>query len=101
MKREGDRARHGRQPADHPRDHRIAIRVSADLTQEQQNAAQPPPAYYAVRIALPTEEVARLKDIKLVPGMPAEIFIQTHERSPLQYLLKPLQEQVARAFRER
>jgi HlyD family secretion protein len=45
--------------------------------------------------------VARLTDIELVPGMPAEIFIQTHERSPLQYLLKPLQEQIARAFRER
>jgi HlyD family secretion protein len=79
----------------------VLIRVSADLTQEQQNAAQPPPAYYAVRIALPAQEVAKLTDIKLVPGMPAEIFIQTHERSPLQYLLKPLQEQIARAFRER
>jgi HlyD family secretion protein len=50
---------------------------------------------------LPGEEVARLKDILLVPGMPADVFIQTHERTPLQYLLKPLQEQMARTFRER
>ena len=35
------------------------------------------------------------------PGMPAEVFIRTHERTPLHYLLKPLQEQVARTFRER
>jgi HlyD family secretion protein len=88
-------------------------RVSADLTREpqqpqqnsaqqpQQNSSQPPPAYYTVRITLPPEEVARLKDIRLVPGMPAEVFIQTYERTPLQYLLKPLQEQVARTFRER
>jgi HlyD family secretion protein len=45
--------------------------------------------------------VARLKDIRIVPGMPVEAFIQTHERTPLQYLLKPLRDQVARTFRER
>jgi HlyD family secretion protein len=82
----------------------VITRVSADLAhdpQQQQNAAQPAPAYYTVRITLPAEEVARLKDIRLVPGMPVEAFIQTHERTPLQYLLKPLRDQVARTFRER
>jgi HlyD family secretion protein len=78
------------------------IRVSADLANEQeQNSAQPPPAFYNVRIALPPEEVARLGDLHLVPGMPAEAFIQTHERTPLEYLLKPLREQIVRTFRER
>jgi HlyD family secretion protein len=77
-------------------------RVSADLTREQQqNAVQPAQAYYTVRIVLPSQEVARLRDIHLLPGMPVEVFIQTHERSPLQYLLKPLQDQIARTFRER
>jgi HlyD family secretion protein len=77
-------------------------RVSADLTREQQqNAVQPAQAYYTVRIVLPAQEVARLRDIHLLPGMPVEVFIQTHERSPLQYLLKPLQDQIARTFRER
>jgi HlyD family secretion protein len=80
----------------------LLTRVSADLARkQQQNSAQPPPAYYTVRIALPPTEVARLKDIRLLPGMPAEVFIQTHERTPLQYLLKPLQEQIARTFRGR
>ena len=60
-----------------------------------------PLAYYTVRVALPLAEVARLKEIRLLPGMPAEVFIQTHDRTPLQYLLKPLQEQIARTFRER
>src|SRR5262245_9376163 len=41
-----------------------------------------PPTFF--RIALPAAEVARLKDIRLLPGMPAEVFIQTHERTPLQ-----------------
>ena len=77
-------------------------RVSADIAREQQqNSAQPSQPYYTVRITLPADEIARLKDIHLVPGMPAEAFIQTHERTPLQYLLKPLQEQIARTFRER
>jgi HlyD family secretion protein len=77
-------------------------RVSADIAREQQqNSAQPGQPYYTVRIALPGDEVARLKDIHLVPGMPADVFIQTHERTPLQYLVKPLQEQIARTFRER
>jgi HlyD family secretion protein len=80
----------------------VVTRVSADLAREpQQNPAYPPQAYYMVRITLPPEELARLRDIRLVPGMPAEVFIQTYERTPLQYLLKPLHEQIARTFRER
>jgi hypothetical protein len=71
------------------------------LRRLKRNSAQPPPAYCTVRVALPLAEVARLKDIRLLPGMPAEVFIQTHDRTPLQYLLKPLQEQIARTFRER
>jgi HlyD family secretion protein len=80
----------------------VLTRVAADLTRDPQgNSSQPPPAYYTVRIALPAAEVARLTDIHLIPGMPAEVFIQTHERTPLEYLLKPLREQIARTFRER
>ena len=79
----------------------VLTRVSADLTREQQTASQPAQAYYTVRIGLPADQVARLKDIRLVPGMPAEAFIQTYERTPLQYLLKPFGEQIGRAFRER
>jgi HlyD family secretion protein len=79
----------------------VLTRVSADLTREQQGVSQPIQAYYTVRIGLPADQVARLKDIRLVPGMPAEAFIHTYERTPLQYLIKPFEEQIARAFRER
>jgi len=71
--------------------------VSADLTREQQTNQ----AYYVVRASLPKDQVERLADIKLLPGMPVEVFIQTHDRTPLQYLLKPLRDQIARTFRER
>jgi len=71
--------------------------VAADLTREQQTNI----SYYVVRASLPEDQVRRLSDIKLMPGMPAESFIQTQERTPLQYFLKPLLDQIARTFRER
>ncbi|MBL7406523.1 HlyD family type I secretion periplasmic adaptor subunit, partial [Escherichia coli] len=46
------------------------------------------------------EDLARLNGIKLVPGMPAEVFIQTGERTMFSYLIKPLSDQVRRAFKE-
>src|SRR5437588_1203728 len=76
--------------------------ISADLTRDPPSASgQPTQPYYVVRISLPPAEVERLGDFRLVPGMPAEVFIQTTARTPLQYLLKPLREQIARTFRER
>jgi HlyD family secretion protein len=79
----------------------VAADITREQSREQQNAAQSAQPYYTVRISLPPAEVARLHDMHLVPGMPAEVFIQTHERTAMQYLLKPLQEQIARTFRER
>jgi HlyD family secretion protein len=53
----------------------IVRRISADLASEQeQKSAQPPPPYYTVRIVLLAEEVARLGDLHLVPGMPTQVF---------------------------
>ena len=66
----------------------------------RQSANARRPTIHAANL-LPADELVRLHDIRLVPGMPAEVFIQTHERTPLQYLLKPLREQIARTFRER
>ena len=72
-------------------------RVAADLTREQQSNQ----AYYLVRATLDEGEANRLGDLKLVPGMQAEAHIQTSERTPLEYFLKPLKDQIGRTFRER
>ena len=48
-----------------------------------------------------TDELKRLGDVKLTPGMPVEAFIQTGERTMLSYLIKPLHEQLMRSFREK
>ena len=50
---------------------------------------------------VPTPEVARLGDVRLIPGMPVEAFVQTGDRTMLSYLIKPLNDQLMRAFREK
>jgi HlyD family secretion protein len=50
---------------------------------------------------MPPEEVARLGEVKLIPGMPVEAFVQTGDRTMLSYLIKPLKDQLMRAFREK
>jgi HlyD family secretion protein len=72
------------------------IHVSADTTQEMRDA----PPTFAVRLRLSADELDKLGDLKLKPGMPAEVFIQTRTRTPLSYLLQPLSDQIARSFRE-
>lgn len=75
----------------------IVSRISADAVIDQRTGG----AYYTVRIALGPDEIARLGDIAPVPGMPVEAFIGTGDRKFISYLLKPLTDQMARAFRER
>jgi HlyD family secretion protein len=72
-------------------------RISADISTDQRTGL----SYYTVRMSLPPEEVARLGDVKLVPGMPVESFVQTGERTVISYLVKPLFDQLMRAFREK
>lgn len=58
--------------------------------------------YFTTRINVPTAELARLSSAQtLVPGMPAEVFIETDARSILSYFLKPLTDSLTHAFRER
>ncbi len=72
-------------------------RISADTTTDQRSGY----SYYTIRISLPRDQLARLGNLKLVPGMPVETFIQTGDRTVVSYLMKPLSDQVARAFREK
>ena len=72
-------------------------RVSADTSTDQRTGL----SYYTIRIALEREETTRLGNVKLVPGMPVDAFVQTGERTALSYLMKPLSDQIVRAFREK
>lgn len=71
-------------------------RVSADALMDEATRAP----YYRAEVSIPPEEIEKLGSLALVPGMPVEVYIQTGDRSPLAYLLKPLADYFNRAFRE-
>ncbi len=71
--------------------------ISGDITTEERTGL----SYYTVRVGMNAQEVARLGNVRMVPGMPVEAFIKTADRKVLTYLLKPLSDQINRAFRER
>lgn len=72
------------------------LTLAADQTLDE--ATQVP--YYAVRLAMPDSEVAKLEGQKLVQGMPVEAFITTANRTVLSYLTKPIVDQIAHAMKD-
>ena len=73
------------------------IQISADSFTDQGSQI----SYYRAQIELDEGQIDRLPDdVTLIPGMPVDAFISTDERSPLDYLLKPLTDYFTRAFRE-
>jgi HlyD family secretion protein len=75
----------------------VVTRISADISTDQRTGQ----SYYTLRISLPPEQLQHLGDVKLLPGMPVEAFVQTGDRTMLSYLMKPLHDQFVRAFREK
>jgi HlyD family secretion protein len=76
--------------------HGSVSRISADVTRDQQTGM----SYYTIRVDLPANEIKRLENLHLIAGMQAEVFVEVNERTPFEYFFKPMQEQIARAFRE-
>ena len=72
------------------------INLSADrLTDERTGNI-----YYQAQVELLPEAYSKLRKVELVPGMPAEVFINTGERTVFEYLMQPLTNSLARAFIE-
>jgi HlyD family secretion protein len=69
--------------------------VSPDISEDDRTGT----SYYTVRIAVSNSELAKLKNLKVIPGMPVEAFITTGSRTALSYFLKPLADQAKRTFR--
>ncbi|MDA9207558.1 HlyD family type I secretion periplasmic adaptor subunit [Octadecabacter sp.] len=75
---------------------RVAI-VSADAFTDDATRA----SYYRAEITLNEGETSRLPEgATLIPGMPVEAFIRTADRTPLNYLTRPLMDYIARTFRD-
>lgn len=72
------------------------VKISPNTVQDEVTGQ----TYYRATVVLPADELRSLGPVHLVPGMPVEAFMQTGERSVLNYLTKPLSDQLNRAFRE-
>lgn len=56
--------------------------------------------YFAARVMIPEDQLALLEGVELVPGMPAEVLIETGEQSALGYMLDPILASFRKAFRD-
>lgn len=71
--------------------------VSADSMLDERSGM----TYFIIRVSIAAKEIAKLPSDGLIPGMPAEVFVQTGERTALEYLLQPLSDTIDRAWREK
>jgi epimerase transport system membrane fusion protein len=76
------------------------ISLSADRLIDEKSPTQEP--YYLARVAITSKGIQSLleSELKLLPGMPAEVLIHTGDRTMLQYLADPLKDTIARSFIE-
>ncbi|MGV8834245.1 MAG: HlyD family type I secretion periplasmic adaptor subunit [Devosia sp.] len=75
----------------------LISKIAPDATQDPTTGQQ----YYSARIAIPDEQLGRMpQGTALMPGMPVEAFVQTGDRTVLDYLIHPIVEQLSLAMRE-
>jgi epimerase transport system membrane fusion protein len=74
----------------------VVTHISADRLTDEQTGMP----YYLARVELTEKGREQLGDLLLVPGMPAEVLINTGERTLLEYLIQPATNALARSFIE-
>ena len=74
--------------------------VSADSLPDPKGTNTVSRDVYIARISLTAQELLRVKGFSPTPGMPAEVMIQTAERTFVDYITRPIVDSMARAFRE-
>ncbi|MEQ1669356.1 MAG: HlyD family type I secretion periplasmic adaptor subunit [Hyphomicrobium sp.] len=70
--------------------------IAAELTREPQTGV----SYYTAHVAVTEAQREEAMNLKLVPGMPVETFMETGQRTAISYFMKPFTDQMARAFKE-
>ena len=69
--------------------------VSPDLTTDQRTGS----SFYRIKVRVDAKALAKAPQVVLKAGMPAEVFVQTNDRSILSFLFKPLLDQIRYAMR--
>jgi HlyD family secretion protein len=70
--------------------------VAPDIVEDERTQQ----TYYKAEVALKDGELAKLDEQQLIPGMPVEVYIRTAERTPFNYMVKPITDYFNRAMRE-
>ena len=79
--------------------------VSADTVAEQDSRNSDPLAArrhsYVARVSLDQADLrGKIEGFRPTPGMPADVYVRTGERTFFNYILRPLLDSLSRAFRE-
>ena len=72
------------------------VYVSADSMLDQKTGE----SYFLAHVSVSESEARRLGDRELLPGMPADVFINIGERTPFNYLTQPIKDGMSKAWRE-
>ncbi len=75
----------------------VVTYISADIDNDTRTGV----SFYSVRIRIDDKQSGRLGAVTLIPGMPVEVYIQLPPRTVATYLLRPVRDQIKRAFREK
>ncbi len=70
--------------------------VGADRITDPKN---PQNEYYLSQVEATKDGLERLKNLTIQPGMPVDVIFKTGERTFLSYMLKPLSDKLAKAFK--
>lgn len=74
----------------------IVTNVSADRLVDEKSG-QP---YYSVKAKVAPEGIKLISNLQIRPGMPVELFVKTGERTMMNYLLKPIIDQLKMSMTE-
>lgn len=78
--------------------HGEVVYVDADRTVVNEGANTV--SGYKIKIRLNKEELASQSEIKLYPGMPADVYVLLKSKHPIDYFIEPLTDSLFKAFRE-
>lgn len=80
----------------HPIEGKV-ITIAADRTDDRNTGE----SYYIARVEIPPDQLTGLgKNIKLTPGMPADVLIVIGQRTMLSYIMQPIRQSFGHAFHD-
>jgi HlyD family type I secretion membrane fusion protein len=77
--------------------HGLLTSVSADRFTDERTGEP----YFLAKVKVDATELGKLHDVRLSPGMPAEVMILTGEQTLLDYVLAPVYDSLNRGLKEK